>query len=72
MRLAINDQRSELFYATKFQPVPRTRLRDRHTYYFNTDEKKWRPIPEGTEPVLLSREDLEKCLKAEIVLDLFE
>ncbi|KAJ7354491.1 hypothetical protein DFH08DRAFT_804390 [Mycena albidolilacea] len=72
MQLAINDQQSELFYATKFQPVPRTRLQDRHTYYFNTDEKKWRPIPEGMEPVLLSREDLEKCLKAKIVLDLFE
>ncbi|KAJ7826452.1 hypothetical protein B0H14DRAFT_3467624 [Mycena olivaceomarginata] len=72
MQLAINDQRSDLFYATKFQPVLRTRLRDHHTYYFNTDEKKWRPIPEGMEPVLLSREDLEKCLKAEIVLNLFE
>ncbi|KAJ7788522.1 hypothetical protein B0H14DRAFT_3504146 [Mycena olivaceomarginata] len=61
MRLAINAQRSEIFYATKFQPTSRPRLRDRHTYYYNTDEEKWRPIPEGMEPVLLSREDRESA-----------
>jgi hypothetical protein len=72
MRLAINAQRSEIFYATKFQPTSWPRLRDRHTYYYNTDEEKWRPIPEGMEPVLLSREDREKCLRAEITLDLFD
>ncbi|KAJ7760766.1 hypothetical protein B0H14DRAFT_3511045 [Mycena olivaceomarginata] len=72
IRLAIGNDRSEIFYATKFQPASRARSQDSHTYYFNTNEGKWRQMPQGMEPVITSQEDREKALSAKKLLGLVD
>lgn len=72
MRLGINDQRSVIFYAVKFQPASRARLRDRYTFYYDTVREKWRQVPDGMEPVLASKEDRAKALRAKELLGLVD
>ncbi|KAJ7318856.1 hypothetical protein DFH08DRAFT_971213 [Mycena albidolilacea] len=72
IRLAIGNDRSEIFYATKFQPASHARSQDSHTYYFNTNEGKWRQMPHGMEPVITSQEDREKALSAKKLLGLVD
>ncbi|KAJ7693293.1 hypothetical protein B0H14DRAFT_2651431 [Mycena olivaceomarginata] len=72
IRLAIGNDRSEIFYATKFQPASRARSQDSHTYYFNTNGGKWRQMPQGMEPVITSQEDREKALSAKKLLGLVD
>ncbi|KAJ7082512.1 hypothetical protein C8R44DRAFT_753773 [Mycena epipterygia] len=64
MRFGVNNQRSMIFYAKRFQPTSRARLGDRYTFYFDTVEDKWRQIPDGMEPVLASQDDEARALRA--------
>ncbi|KAJ7937707.1 hypothetical protein B0H13DRAFT_2302534 [Mycena leptocephala] len=72
MRLGVNDQRSVIFYARRFQPASRARLRDHYTFYYETVEEKWRQIPDGMEPVLASQEDRAVAMRAEELLGLVD
>ncbi|KAJ7743999.1 hypothetical protein B0H14DRAFT_2637337 [Mycena olivaceomarginata] len=68
MRLGVGNQRSEIFYAMRFQPASRARRRDRYTFYYDTVEERWRPIPDGMEPVLVSQEDRAKAMRGKQLL----
>ncbi|KAJ7936726.1 hypothetical protein B0H13DRAFT_1853151 [Mycena leptocephala] len=72
MRLGVNNQRSAIFYARRFQPASRARLRDRYTFYYETVEEKWRQIPDGMEPVLASQEDRAVAMRAKELLGLVD
>jgi hypothetical protein len=72
MRLGVGNQRSEIFYAMRFQPASRARRRDHYTFYYDTVEEKWRPIPDGMEPVLVSQEDRAKAMRGKQLLGLVD
>ncbi|KAJ6536124.1 hypothetical protein B0H19DRAFT_1317698 [Mycena capillaripes] len=72
MRLATDKQRSVIFYAKRFQPASCPRFRDRYTFYYDTLEEKWRPIPDGMEPVIASHEDRTTARRATELLGLVD